>query len=359
MSEKQTLNREGFLKSINLVRPALSSQAFIPSLTHVAFNDGMVMAYNDITAIGVECSFDRNICLPGDFLIKLLGNLSADEVVVQDVDKSSLQFSGGRSKLKIPYLPIDDFPFHLSSDDSTYTINITPDIITGIEKCLISVGSDPTHPAQMGVTLESGGTLYSTNNFSISRYRTKEDIKLEGDVPVIFPTFFCHQLIAMARNFPDLAIDLELRNSSATAWFGDKAFIFTKVQVDVEPMDFERIIKKHCSDAAIKDFSDLIPDAFDSAFERALLVLSDEMDKSTKVSIGDGKLRLLSTCPRGEADDSMRFKGESESGEDFYVDPTLVVRASKVCNKLAALKDVLILTNEDATFTHLIAHHSV
>lgn len=359
MSEKQTINREEFLKSINLVRPALASQAFVVSLTHVAFDDGMVMAYNDITSIGVACKFEYDVCLPGDLLIKILNSLSADELMVQKPDEATLQFVGGRSKFKIPLLQLDTFPFVLPDSPILNKIKLTPDLISGIEKCLISVGTDPTHPAQMGVTLEEGGVLYSTNNFSISRYQSSSDIKLAAGAPVILPTYFCQQLISLSRAFPKEPVEMEVRDTSITVWFGDDIYLFTKLG-DNDPLDFSRIIKKHCSDAAIKEHAATIPEAFDSAFERALLIVADDLDRSSQITIDEEKLRIVtrSKTSSSETDDSMRFKGGAEVDEEFYVDPALVIKASKICNKMAALKDVLVLTNEDLTFIHLIAHHS-
>lgn len=363
MKEKIVLNREQLLKAVNLVKPALSTQMYIQALTHVAFEKGLVAAYNDVTAIAVKCPFEFETCLPGDLLIKLLNNLQSDEITVSEVD-NNLLFAGGRSKLKIPTLEIDSFPFTMpDEDDLENEFTISRNMIEGFEKCLISVGTDASHPALMGITLESGGTIYSTNNHSLSRfYSDDEHIKLPADIPVILPTFFCQQLISMSKHFIEAKINLSFFKGSVLAHFvnPDKelvASVFSKMLVDIEPMDFDRIIKKYCGDETIKRFATVIPDSFDSSIDRALLILNNEQFKTTKISIDDGKLSMHSKSAMGVAEDSMRFKGKCEQDLDYFlIDPSMVSKATRICNKLAALENVLVLTNEDESFVHVIAH---
>lgn len=361
-NEKTTINRESLLKIAGLVRPALASQNYIPALTHIRFDGDYATAYNDVSAISVRAKVDINRCLPGELLIRSLGSFGAESVMMQENSKdSTILLSSGRSKLKIPTLEPKAFPFTLDDEDGD-EVPIDHAILKGIERCLLSVGNDPTHPAQMGVTLDlddkNMAVLYSTDNFSISRYQTKTKIKLPGDSPVILPTFFCEQLITLSKAFSEEEMTLVLLNGALLVEFGKAAKLFSKTLVDLSPLDYPRIVAKNCKLADLKEQLSIIPDSFDASLSRALLVMAGEVDKITKVTITDEFLKLNSTSPMGDSDDSMTFDAQSEGSmiEPFYVDPALIARAAKVCGLIGFMPSVVVMADSDIQFVHLVAH---
>lgn len=363
MSDKTATNREALLKQVNLVRPALATQAYIPALTHICFDGSYATAYNDIAAIRVKAEVDFEGCLPGELLVRALNSFGSENLLFQPSKDQAIVISSGRSKLKLPTLATKDFPFKLPEDEGTF-IELDHSIMKGIERCLVSVGNDPTHPAQMGVTLDidenDNAVLYSTDNFTISRYQTKTGIDLPGDTPVILPTFFCQQLVIMAKAFPKEKIELDLGAGALVVSFGKMATVFNKTLVDLEPLDFPRIFDKHCKLSTLKDRLGLIPDAWDSAFNRALLILSGEVDKATKVTVGESTIKLSSTSSMGDADDSMSHDTDIETAppEPFYIDPSLVIRASKLCGRVAWNQKAVALADDEGQFVHLISYSS-
>lgn len=363
MADKNTTNREALVKVVGLVRPALAAQPYIPALTHIQFNGSHATAFNDVSAIAVRAKMDLNRCLPGDLLIRALGSFAAENILFQSNEKDgSIVLSSGRSKLKLPTLDADKFPFELPNEKSAVEIELGAGILRGIERCLISVGSDPTHPSQMGVTLDMDdagkAVLYSTDNFTISRFQTKASIDLPGDAPVILPTFFCEQLGSLGKAFPDAPVTLIVGTGYLIAEFGDAATLFSKTLVDLEAMDFPRIVQKHCHLADLKKELVAIPDSFDDAMQRALLVLGTVIDKSTKVTVTDSMLRLHSSSDIGDSDDSMAYQGDETAGpaEPFLVDPALMARACKGCASMAFLQRVVVFADADVQFVHLVAH---
>ena len=355
-----SINREALLKALALVRPALATQDFIPALTHVRFDGEYAMTYNDISAISVACGVDIKRCVPGDLLIRALGSFGGSTVALAyDEAKSTLLLSSGRSKLKLPTLAGSAFPFELPSDNAP-ELMLDKHIVRGIERCLISVGSDPTHPEQMGVTLEADtdghAVLFSTDNFSISRYQTKSKVELPGDAPIILPTFFCEQIVALSRQFSEEEARLTIFPTSLLIEFGLAAAVFTKTLVDLTPVDFPKVIKRHVVSPASVELSK-IPDAFDAAFQRQLLVLANEVDKTTKVETDYTGVSLFSTSAMGDADDDIEMKLTKEV--QFLVDPALVVRGLKTCTKVGFYPKVMILADDDGSFLHLIAHCNV
>jgi DNA polymerase III sliding clamp (beta) subunit (PCNA family) len=354
-----TTNRDSLLKLVSLLRPALSNQSFIPALTHLRFDAGQVTAYNDVTAIKAKAPIDLSACVPGELFIKALSSFNADTVALSELDGSTLLLTAGRSKLKVPVLPVKDFPLREPSGNC-HVIPFDNEMLDGIRKCLFSAGADPTHPAQMGVTLEcedGKAVLYSSDNFTISRCQTKSKLSLPADAPVILPTFFCEQMLVLAKTYSDDDVDLEVYPNALRCTFGKKASLLTKTVADLEPLDFQKIMGKYLKLADVKKHLGRIPDSFDTAWNRALLVLANEADKATRVDGGKGRVLLESRSALGEANDELEYEGPEPKGQ-FHVDPTLVVRAAKTCGSIAFYDRVLVLASDDASFIHLIAHCS-
>lgn len=366
MSDDISINREALLKLLNLVRPSLSTLDYLPILQHIRIADGELLAHNDISAISARIpDLELGCCVPGEVLIRALGSFNAEKVMLQPDEKgSTILVVSGRSKVKVPTMALKDFPFTMpEATKKTPVLKLAADVLVGIQRCLISVGNDPTHPATMGVTLdqEDGhAVLYATDNVTISRFETRSEISLPGDAPIILPTFFCEQLISLAKQC-DGAVELELHPGALVAIFYDKEgndqiTLFTKVLVDLVPLEFNKIINRYCKLSGIAAKMHPIPASFDAAFSRALLVLSAERDKATKISSTDSALKLLSTSAMGEATDTIAFDGASGETPDFHIDPSLVARALKPCTEMGLFKQVMVLGDEKAQFIHLIAH---
>lgn len=353
------INRESLLRTLSFARPAIAPQAYIAALTHFAFDGHMVTAYNDVSAISIRTEFDHECCLPADFLIKTLNSMTTGNVAVEEGEGDSLVLTSGRSKVKIPFLSLDAFPPVVSPNEARASFKVGAQLLKGLAKCLVGVGTDPTHPAQMGITLEpddEGCCLYSTDNFSLSRYETTTKIKLPASAPIILPTFFCTQLVALAKAFPDEQITVEVHAGAFKALIGEQAVLFTKQLVDSEPMNFGSIVAKYLEGEELSEVLVPIPDGFEAAFNRALLVLEDQLDKSTKISCKSGRVKLFSSSGRGEATDSLNSPKHPDV-DGFHADPALVNRASKLCTKMALLPKVMVMA--DGEFSHLIAHCSV
>lgn len=370
MSNESTMNRESLLKTLNLVKPALAAQTFIPAYNHIAFDGDHAMTHNDITALRVRCAFPEVCCVPGELLIRALGSFSGTEVLIKKGGTDhALVIKSGRSSLKVPTMPIKSFPFDLPEAEATgESVVLDAGIIDGIRQCLVSAGTNPNHPAAMGITLDMDdkgeAVLFATDNYTISMHGTRTRVYLPGDAPVIMPTFFCNQLIALTKAFPNLVkeITLHILPGALLVEFGEvgnaEVSLFTKTIDDVEPMDFHKIIKKHVDVKNLKSLAP-IPDAFDSAFSRQLLVLGSEADKVTKVVYEDGEITLKSISQTGESNESFSFDGPMRGRcGGFHIDPTLVVRGSKLCDQMYLGERVLVMAGNKNEFLHIIAHVS-
>lgn len=356
-----TTNRQSLLKALNLTRPALASQAYIPAYTHFLVKDGWISTFNDISAIAVAQDIELERCLPGDLLIKTLGSFTANDVVIAEhPTESAVVLSSGRSKIKVPTLSVADFPLSWPKPARDRLV-ITSQILKGIELCLPGVGTNPTHPAQMGVTLDQPGNalaLYSTDNYTISRYLTNNKVKLPGDAPVILPTFFCQQALALAKAFPDEELFISVLDGSLLLQVGKVAKLMTRMLVELQPLDFNGVLAKNIKKAAGKRAE--LPDGFDTALSRCLLILGAELDKVATLSLNKKTDQLLikATTAVGEIEDLLDFDGDVPEAP-VSIDPALVQRGGAACSHLTLGERALVLSNSDQSFIHLIAYCGV
>lgn len=360
-------NREALLKAAGLVRPALAAQGFIPALTHLRLDEEGMTAYNDISALFVELEHDLDCCVPGDLFIKALTGFAAKDVKVTPDDKAqSVTLTSGKGKIKLPTLTHADFPFQWPSyGNAEGFISLDDDMIKGLQRCLVSVGSNPNHPAQMGITLdqdEGRAILYSTDNFSITRYETTTKIELPADAPVILPTFFAEQILALAKAFPTEDLTLYMLANALMLVVGDagvdaSAKLFSKTFVDLVPIDFPAIVRKHVAsiDKLEKGLTP-IPAGWEDALERSLLVLSTAVEKRLDISTTDEGLHLEAKSDYGEHEEDLPWN--SVDVKTVTVNPQIVLRGSANCSHLFFGKTVLALASKDASHLHLVAHYA-
>ena len=194
---------------LQLARPALSKQSFVPVLSHFCFTGSEVVAYNDLSAVIVPLTTEFQGALPGELLIKAVTSLTGQTATLVEVEGEVL-VSGGKSRFKLPKMATKDFIFtsaRMLSGGVLSRITVNQTFLKGLERCLISVSNDPSHPAQMGVTFAATADtawLYATDNHTISR-ASLEGVahSVPADEFIILPTFFCDPQ-AMLLHFLDL-----------------------------------------------------------------------------------------------------------------------------------------------------------
>lgn len=362
------VHRASLLRSANLVKPALAAAEYVPAYTHIRFANGRMLAHDDIMAIEIkrDGADDVNRCIPGGLLIRALNSFSSESVGFGFDEKTHvLTVSSGRSKVKLPTLAAAEFPFDMPTSEGD-VITLTKELLTGIERCLPAAGNDAKKPDQMGVTLEPDSrgyaSVYSTDSTTISRYATKSIIGQAGDPSIILPIAFCEQLLALVKAYPDQKNEpvLVLMDGAISAEIGTDgdpvARLFHKTLVDVEPLEFSKVVRRFCDVTKINGDALPIPDSMDAAFGRALLVQENAQAKTTHVELAYTEVSLHSSTDYGDSDEVIDFgKTAKLSDLKFKIDPALVTRALKWCKNIAFYSKVIVLSDGDK-FLHIIAH---
>lgn len=357
-SASNSLSRSELLNALNMVKPALGKTVFVPVLGHFCFDGERVTAYDDSIAISVACEAPIEAAVPGDLFLRLLGSLTADDVTLT-LKEGTLHVACGKSKLKVPTLPPAAFIFKEKGHGAGQACEVSEDTLRAIERCLIATGVDPTHPAQMGLTLvreeevnDAYYTLYSTDNVTMSRYELEDDLGLDEAVPaggIIMPTEFCRQLVAMSRAL-NKTPTLTVHEAAVIARFGGDALLFGKLIQAEKPLDFAGVFAKMVGG---ETDSYELPPAWDSTFTRACAVVNPQ-HPVTSMSCEDGVLLVESKSPLGEVKDELPL--DADDVKEFLVDPAHVLRASKVCSHVAFRPRAVVMLK--GMFTHMISHCS-
>jgi len=356
-----TVDRAELLRTLTLAKPALAQQDLVPILTHFRMGDGEVTAYNDTHAIAAPATgFDLSCCLPGDFLVRTLGNLTGAQVMVgHHPSEKALVLQSGRSKIKVPVLPAEEHPLSWPSTRRCPSLVITKDVLQGLQACLPGVGNNPNFPAQRGVTLDTSAdgmlVCYSTDNATMSSYQTDLEFTLPAEASVILPTFLAQQLVVLGKAFPDEEITLYLADGVLVVKIGAKVRVMSRQLVDADPIDFGAIIAKQKGDRSTTAAAE-IPAGWEGALSRALLVLEGQADKVLEIAHCPAGMLLSARSPMGEVVDDLEFAGKLPDKAPLSVDPALLVRGSKSCAHIAFSNKATFLTSQDGKFLQMIAH---
>ena len=356
-------NRTDVLASLLMVKPALGRGMFVPVLSHLVLDGEGVTAYDDVVAMRAPLSTGFACIVPGDLMLRLLGTMVAEGMDMELKD-DKLQVRCGKSKVDLPTMPMAAALFRhdaLDSKKALGRIKVTADFLNGLTKCLLAVGNDPTHPAQMGVTLmwddsEGGGaSMYSTDNVTLSEYALEDvdaDFLPDG---VVFPTSFCQQVVSLCAQIKDEDRALTLYKDSAVLRFSntENVLLFCKLVAVEKALDFPSMFNKMMPKANHKP--DRLPPSWDAAFTRASVVV-DPLRPITLVECEDDMIKLDSTSQVAKVADALEFEGGlGMQCKPFGIDPQHVLRASKVCSRVSFQPRALVL-HDDGPFTHLISH---
>ena len=358
-------DRNNLLKLLQLLRPAISTQTFIPALQHVQFAEGWATAYNDTLGVSVRCDLlDAQLqqCLPGDLMIRALQSFKADAVALVPREAEVLVQSGRSSKMKLPSLPVGAFPFTMPTPQGAqHLCSVGDSLLAAFGLCLFGVGTDPTHPAQQGVTLEvvdGGVSAYTTDNVTITQVHVPDQqLNSPGGVPVLLPTALCEQLRTLGQAFQAEEIELYQLQGGYLATFGDRASLFCKALLDLDPLDFGAVLDKHITGNTLRQLQP-VPDGLEPALARALLVLQGEVDKVTQCSVRAGAVSLLSVGSLGDSEEQVSGPHALIPAQDVKVDPGLVLRALKHAGTWGFLRAGLLVASADCKFLHLISYCS-
>lgn len=358
------MHREDLIQKLTQARPFLMGQNFIPILNHFCFDGDSVTAYNDVAGIRLSLQTDLHCAIHGDVLLQLLNTMSGETVSVDSDKKDKITVRSGKTKVKLPTLSSEDFVFTLPNTDASTEFELSTGLLKGLEKCLVGVSTELSHPEITGVTWqlnETGVTLYSTDNVTLSKFHLPISNFYSDEYIVITPAFFCEQLIALAKEYADDTFTMWFDEDFVLAELGENGmcYVFSRLISNKAVIDFEKAISMHLTPEDPPVFQPF-PAELEGTLKRAEILLKVSM--TDRASMGEAKedlLRITTTSPYGNSTDELNFDKPILGEFEFEFNPRLWIRGLKQADKIAVLGRSTALKTDDGKFYHLIAHAKV
>lgn len=351
------INRNDLIDVLSKIKPALSTQDFLPILSCFCFTEDSIYAYNDELAISFP---NKNIpfkgAVKGDQLLKLLNSFTSDSIKMS-VKDNSVRINSGKSNIKLPILNKDSFVWERPSKKGAFKIEVDEEFIEGLKMCLISIGQDVMHPEHMGIQISSIDddlVMYSTDNYTLSMY-TMEEYEEDNFEPVVLPETFCKQLIFLFEDMKNPYLFI-LDNYVYVLDESSKIIILTKLIYQGEGSSYSHIIKKYRK--YLKDIFYSIKDSdFSDSLDRALIVNGTESTKVTNLIFEKGIVKLETKANNGHVRDTIKMgkKGvKDRKSIDINFPTNLAARASKVMTMISFNEEVMLFKYKES-FIHIIA----
>jgi DNA polymerase III sliding clamp (beta) subunit (PCNA family) len=329
--------REELLQQLDVAKLAIDARDFIPILSHFCFHGKTVTAYNDFIGIQVQCKTNFTLALQANILLKLLSSVSNKEVDI-GFSKNAVFFKSGASRTgvraRLPYMGEEDFLFKWPNlkrlGMHEFKEKQAERFFNGIRLCLSSVGDQM--PSQMGVTLNNKAKLlcmYSTNNKAISKFTTMA-LTSSGVDNIILPTIFCQAILKGAQTYGLAEVGIQVAKDFVVVSFGDQCKMYGKLVGNKDPLDFDKVIGEHIA----KDYDEAkqkVPKNFAEIFDRALLILSNDLQKQVAINCANNTVTAEAKSSLGKVKSSAVFKKNFEA-HDCHIDAELAARAVENCD---------------------------
>lgn len=352
------MNRLDLLDAMSQAKPALSSQDYVPVLTHFVFDGETLRSYNDSLGIQVEFPSELKCALPGSLLQSLVSKYSSEELKFE-VGSDKVEMKCGRNRTMLSYLELKDAIDWMPQEGSSFAeFKADGQFIKGIDRCRLFCSGNAERLEEFGVTLLSDGdgkmALCSTDNVTMSRQTLKLNT-YEGDAfKCIIPIAWCDVLIDLTNRIGDEDVQIEVGDGYIMADISGESIVFCKL-LEAEPYDFNQTIDSSLEgldyDKSLTD----VPSEFYGALERDLVIQSTQDDKSVSITLSGNVLKMNCSSSLGDADDDITFDTKFPN-LDFTCDPEKLVKAGKICSKMAFLDGVVVA--KEGSFIHLISHNA-
>lgn len=350
------MDREALLTSLQLAAPALAKKDYIQVFTHFNFDGETVTAYNDLFAIRVPCDAPIKGALKGSTLLGLLSKSSAKELEIEQ-QEDDVKVHGGVTNLTLPVLSSDKFLFEFPNhDDADYSFEVTPELTTGIDDCLISTVADPQMPSLMGVHLDfeqdDTVTVYATDNDTITRYTVKDIDGLPDDARgqrVIIPTHFA-KLLSKYVTGGD-GSKLHVTKDYVTIITSNNVEMFCKLVNADHALDFALLIDQSLDKQAVWS---KMPRSFANAVDRSTVLYDSGQNPVCKAEVKGDKLYLITESNYGQVSDNMTIRGKHPAIK-VSTNPLMLERVVEKVDKLS-IQNVCIALSSGENYLHLIAN---
>jgi len=277
-------SRHELARLLGSVTKAVQSRNTIPILAMVRLvaSDGkLTVTGTDLTieiAGHIEAEGDLAACVDAKLLAGAVGKAAGDSITLEQ-DGSDVILKAGRSRFKLPSLPVDDFP---NLDAGTFTAEFEADPTSLFAPVAFAMSDEQTRFYLCGAYLEPHAVT-ATNGHKLS--------SVAHELPEFAPVIVPADTVALA---PKGKCTVRL-NERKIQFVADD-IVLTSALVDGSYPDYERVIPRDQPNVAVFDNA-----AMKAAVDRVAIVSQDKAP-SVRLDLTSEEISV-SARGNGEADD--------------------------------------------------------
>lgn len=331
------MKRTDLVERLELLKPALAETPVIPMYMNYCFDEENIFAYNDALGISTKLpeklELKQGFGIQGSTLLGLLKNSKAPEVIF-DMSSDEVLLKVGRSKMKLPYMPSDEFIFTDATpkDDWPIVLKLNASILEGIKSCMLTTSRDNSLPALMGITIKVTNkiNLYSCDGDAISRYFLG---KAKGEeCKFTIPNDFCDSLLNITNKTKTITGTLFINEEWAIAKLSNDYTIYGRIIETNDEFDHPSLIKKTLQ---VEPVFMPTPKGMIEALARARVVATSST-APTLASVNKGKLVLVTDSHVGVVRDVFKLKSNCPDVE-ASLSAEAVQRSLNVCSEISIM----------------------
>lgn len=302
------MQREQLKEVLAHIKPAVSTTDIIPSMRCVFFDGEHAHAWDDTIAAKVPCEIELDGGVPAPELIDWVGKATGEVVTVTE-EESAVTFKCGRSKLRLPLTPLEEYQWEEQHDMSDDSIN--PDDIQQLalafKRILPAIGSDPEMDKHFGVSvtaLEDGTVMLSATNELIAMIQGV-NFQITPLSTTVHPRFAA----LMAKLIKDENIQ-DVRFSDAWTDFTmkDGSSYWCRTCPAGDFSDLDQLAVK----VGAMEFSDL-PEGFAESVSRAVAATKGSENPTLDMKVMAKEIRMHAQGKLTELDDTLAASGHKST----------------------------------------------
>lgn len=321
-----------------MVEQATGAKDIIPVLACFCFDGKTVTGFDDLVAIEAPCELPIHGAIKASVLSPWLSVVAGSEVKVE-VKSGVAHFKCGRSSIKVPLLPPEDFLHSTAASKPADKLKPSEAFGPVFAKVMRSQGTDTSDPTNCGVMLDlqsKGAVLYSGDGFSATRVQVAG---LKGKGFYGLTPRFADVLGGMLGKFGDVELLCSKDKIEARFESGVRIYGATNSEADKATLEgyFKRVGGKEVAKRLVK-----VPKTLKSGLEQAVALGTHDRTAHAGVKITKDRLALSLDTEVGKLNYATQMKGHPEVAVKF--NPELLLRSIDDAEQITVLEDCIILS---------------
>lgn len=334
-------DRKELLKSLSLLKPAISSTSSIPQLRHIWFEGNKAFAYNGGLGIKVDLKTGFKFAVLGAPLLKLLGDDAVDTVTLEE-SNGVLTAKLGRATIELPTLELDTSPWPKYEGKAVAELSIGENLHRALKRACLIRAAKPLRVEHYGVV------LFSESKGELLFYTTDNRILIEVQLNGLKRTAFELNKTVLPFEFVEAVQQLEEGTLSickdCLRAEGSGMLVFSNLLDVSQVADLPGLVDEIMKDKAVNKMIAL-PDKLGSVLDRAK-ILSDGGDVNLTMVASNSTLVLEGKLPLGKFKESVPLD-KTAATSSIPIDGKLLKKALGEGKRFAVVGERLVVEGDD------------